>query len=236
VENEPQCTMSSMSEQQARPNSESFNAMACSEDLLRLARMGFWEFDAEAGCVDCSPYLLALLGTSISLPHLLLDDFLSLFTSEDFPLIQLAIFDALEGKDRISIEVRPSHQVPGEVMSFRCVFAPVIDPAGRVRRVRGYIQQHEDRPEATEDASGVCERISAADARDVIPICAVCKKIRAKAGTWHAPEVFLSTHYLFLFTHGLCPECLREYYPAHAKAIKEPTGANSRLSGLREAD
>jgi len=46
----------------------------------------------------------------------------------------------------------------------------------------------------------------------MLPICARCKKIRDDAGYWHQVEVYVRDHADVEFTHGLCPDCLRELY------------------------
>ena len=45
-----------------------------------------------------------------------------------------------------------------------------------------------------------------------LPICAGCKKIRDKAGAWHALETYISNHSEAEFTHGLCPTCERKFF------------------------
>jgi len=47
----------------------------------------------------------------------------------------------------------------------------------------------------------------------LLPICASCKKIRDEEGGWHQLESYISNHSEADFTHGLCPDCLKEYYP-----------------------
>ena len=47
----------------------------------------------------------------------------------------------------------------------------------------------------------------------IIPICANCKKIRNDKGFWEHVEKYISDHTDALFTHGLCPECIRTLYP-----------------------
>ncbi len=51
----------------------------------------------------------------------------------------------------------------------------------------------------------------------LLPICANCKKIRNNEGYWFQVEEYISTHSGITFSHGLCPECLREYYSDHQK-------------------
>lgn len=53
--------------------------------------------------------------------------------------------------------------------------------------------------------------------RGIIPICAGCKKIRDDAGYWHQVESYIQDHSEAQFSHGLCPECIKKYYPEHSK-------------------
>ena len=46
--------------------------------------------------------------------------------------------------------------------------------------------------------------------RGLIPICASCKKIRSDQGYWQQLEQYLAEHSEADFTHGLCPECLKQ--------------------------
>jgi len=47
--------------------------------------------------------------------------------------------------------------------------------------------------------------------RGLLPICAACKQIRDGAGIWHPLESYITAHSEAEFTHGLCPECVREF-------------------------
>jgi hypothetical protein len=49
--------------------------------------------------------------------------------------------------------------------------------------------------------------------RGILPLCSQCKKIRDDKGYWHQVESYVSAHSEAGFTHGLCPECIRELYP-----------------------
>ena len=50
----------------------------------------------------------------------------------------------------------------------------------------------------------------------LLPICANCKKIRDDQGYWHQVEVYIRDHSEANFSHGLCPDCVRELYPDFA--------------------
>ena len=47
----------------------------------------------------------------------------------------------------------------------------------------------------------------------LLPICAGCKKIRDDKGYWSQVESYVQEHSEATFTHGLCPDCIKKYYP-----------------------
>jgi hypothetical protein len=47
----------------------------------------------------------------------------------------------------------------------------------------------------------------------LLPICAGCKKIRDDNNYWHQVEIYVQKHSEATFTHGLCPDCIKKYYP-----------------------
>lgn len=48
--------------------------------------------------------------------------------------------------------------------------------------------------------------------RNLIPICAWCKKVRNDAGYWEHVELYLQERDVATFTHGICPECERKAF------------------------
>ncbi len=46
-----------------------------------------------------------------------------------------------------------------------------------------------------------------------IPICASCKKIRDDKGYWEQIEKYIQDHSRAIFSHGICPDCIRKLYP-----------------------
>ena len=49
--------------------------------------------------------------------------------------------------------------------------------------------------------------------RHLIPICAGCKKVRNDQEFWEEVETYLEKHAQLEFTHGLCPDCIKKYFP-----------------------
>jgi len=46
----------------------------------------------------------------------------------------------------------------------------------------------------------------------MLPICAHCKKIRDDQDNWQPMESYISQRSGAKFSHGVCPDCLREHY------------------------
>ncbi len=50
----------------------------------------------------------------------------------------------------------------------------------------------------------------------LIPICSHCKKIRDDKQSWHQLERYISDHSDAAFSHGICPDCIEEWYAEDA--------------------
>ena len=48
---------------------------------------------------------------------------------------------------------------------------------------------------------------------ELLPICSYCKKIRDDKGYWSQIESYIHKHSGAEFSHGICPECAKKYYP-----------------------
>jgi len=46
--------------------------------------------------------------------------------------------------------------------------------------------------------------------RGLMPVCAWCRKIRDDNGYWHKIERYIESHSNMKFTHGICPQCMKE--------------------------
>ncbi|MFO7970996.1 MAG: hypothetical protein R6U13_15425 [Desulfatiglandaceae bacterium] len=47
----------------------------------------------------------------------------------------------------------------------------------------------------------------------LLPICSYCKNIRDDKGYWHQVESYVRDHSEAEFSHSICPECAKKYYP-----------------------
>jgi hypothetical protein len=50
----------------------------------------------------------------------------------------------------------------------------------------------------------------------LLPICSLCKRIRDDSGDWRRLEEYISAHSDARFTHDICPECAKSFYPEGA--------------------
>jgi len=55
--------------------------------------------------------------------------------------------------------------------------------------------------------------------RGLLPICAVCKRIRDEQDIWNSVESFLEKHTHAEFTHDICPDCIRRLYPKYSSIL-----------------
>lgn len=53
----------------------------------------------------------------------------------------------------------------------------------------------------------------------LLPICSSCKKIRDDSGYWQQVEKYIQDRSDVDFSHGICPDCIKELYPDIADEI-----------------
>jgi CheY-like chemotaxis protein len=58
--------------------------------------------------------------------------------------------------------------------------------------------------------------------RGLLPTCAWCRRIRNEEGKWESIEKYVQEHTEADFSHGMCPDCLAEKFPAVANRQTAP--------------
>lgn len=61
--------------------------------------------------------------------------------------------------------------------------------------------------------------------RSILPMCSRCRKVRDDEGVWSRLEAYMLDHMGTHFSHGLCPDCIRELHPEDADRIIERLNA-----------
>lgn len=67
--------------------------------------------------------------------------------------------------------------------------------------------------------------------RGLLPICSHCKRVRSDQGYWQQIEAYIRDHSEASFTHGVCPECLKKFFPEHATKVLDRIRGGSDPSG-----
>ncbi|MEA2112417.1 MAG: PAS domain S-box protein [Patescibacteria group bacterium] len=62
-----------------------------------------------------------------------------------------------------------------------------------------------------EQLEGIAQKIKGL--KEIIPICASCKKIRGEDDKWEQVEAYISRNYPINFSHGMCKPCSKKLYP-----------------------
>jgi PAS domain S-box-containing protein len=52
--------------------------------------------------------------------------------------------------------------------------------------------------------------------KGLLPMCASCKRIKDEHETWQILEIYIQAHSGAKFTHGICPDCMRKFYPEYS--------------------
>ena len=89
----------------------------------------------------------------------------------------------------------------GEVRGFSVVVADVTTLREREAALARTLRE---RDEAVAEALAL---------RGLLPICAGCKSIRDTNGQWHTIERYVEERTAVSFSHGMCPDCMRKWYP-----------------------
>ena len=97
--------------------------------------------------------------------------------------------------------VKPIPDRTGKVLSAVCI-AKNITERKRVEKER------EDLIQSLQSALQQVRILSG-----MLPICAYCKKVRDDDGYWTQLEGYIRDHSMAEFTHGICPDCKKAFFP-----------------------
>ena len=74
-------------------------------------------------------------------------------------------------------------------------------------------EQEKERLHLIQDLTDALKHVKALSG--LLPICASCKKIRNDEGYWEQVETYIKSRSNAEFTHGICPDCVKELYPEY---------------------
>ncbi len=111
------------------------------------------------------------------------------------PTLDSAI-DAVKQKHIISYERKPL-----DMERLLSIINQVYKRRKAEKKTKDLIQQLQEALSKVKQLSGI------------IPICSSCKKIRDDKGYWKQIELYIRDHSEANFTHGVCPDCYKRFYP-----------------------
>jgi PAS domain S-box-containing protein len=111
----------------------------------------------------------------------------------------------------------------GELYWESASISPIRDLAGRVTHyvavkedITARKQTEAERDKLIHDLQEALANVKSLSG--LLPICASCKKIRDDKGYWSQVESYIQKHSEATFTHGICPDCIKKWYPDLAEA------------------
>ncbi len=92
-----------------------------------------------------------------------------------------------------------------------CLFSPARDQFAVVfTDITERVQAEQERERLIGELQEALDNIKTL--KGLLPICANCKKIRNDEGYWQDVAVYVRDHSEAEFSHGLCPDCVKELY------------------------
>jgi PAS domain S-box-containing protein len=140
---------------------------------------------------------------------------------EDRTLVETALNEFWKNPGaRDSIQYRARHAngtwVSLEVVAYNLLEHPVI--RGVVLNGRDISARKNDEAGREQLIADLQQAISKVNTlTGLLPICASCKKIHDESGKWQPIEVYIRDRAKVEFSHGMCPECARLWYPEHCE-------------------
>ncbi len=91
-------------------------------------------------------------------------------------------------------------------------------PLELLARVRTHVELKKTRDSLQEHVRRLKESIEEIKTLSgMLPICANCKNIRDDQGYWQNVESYIADRSDAVFSHGMCPDCIKKLYPQYAK-------------------
>ena len=139
---------------------------------------------------------------------------------EDRPAVESAFSDFWKTPGaRDSIQYRARHAngtwVSLEVVAYNLLEDP--DVRGVVLNGRDISRRKQDEAGKDQLINELQQTLAGLNTLSgVLAICSSCKKIEKETGNWQQIEVYIRDHAQVEFSHGMCPECARLWFPDHA--------------------
>ena len=104
----------------------------------------------------------------------------------------------------------------GKIIPVSVTISPIKDDQGKTIGASVIAHDITKQKQAEEEHHKLVKKLSDALSHvklltGLLPICASCKRIRDDKGYWRQVETYIAAHSEAVFTHSICPECLKQY-------------------------
>jgi PAS domain S-box-containing protein len=107
----------------------------------------------------------------------------------------------------VSITVSPIKNADGDIQGASIVLRDITERK----------RQEKERLRLIDELKEALRRVKTLNG--LLPICASCKKIRNDGGYWEQVETYIRSRSNAEFTHGICPDCVRQLYPEYTSIL-----------------
>jgi PAS domain S-box-containing protein len=190
--------------------------------LFETAQDGVLLLNAETAAItDVNPYLIKLLGFTreelIGKRLLEVGTFVNITASK-------SAFEELKRKRYIRYEDLPLETKDGQIRQVE--FVSNIYLVGGKKVVQCNIRDITQRKWLEGDRQKLMNKLQEAltrirELKGLLPICSYCKKIRNDKGNWQILEGYILEHSEATFTHGICTDCAKIYFPGFVQDNNE---------------
>jgi PAS domain S-box-containing protein len=177
------------------------------ETAQHIANIGSWESDLIRRKLWWSTETYNIFGVPAE-TKLNTDDFYESVHSEDRVRVRETLARAVESRSDYDIEHRIVRRSDGKIRTIHQQ-AKLIQQSGATVRLIGSIKDITDtkRGEMAEQILG-----------GILQVCSACRRIRdANSDEWYSMEGYLRRHSTAEFSHGMCPDCGRQWYPGEGR-------------------
>ena len=99
----------------------------------------------------------------------------------------------------VSLTISPIKNAKGEIIGASAI----------ARDISRQKQEEQDRLKLITELTKALSEVKTL--AGLLPICASCKRIRDDKGYWQQVETYISNRSEVIFSHGVCPQCAKEY-------------------------
>jgi len=179
--------------------------------ILRTTMDGFWIADIQGRFLDVNDAYCHLIG----------------YSRDELLTMRISDVEAIERPEETAQRIQRIMETGGTRFEtrHRCKDGRMIDLEVSVNyakigdgRLYVFLRDITERKRMEEEREKLIRELQDALAniktlRGLLPICSYCKKIRDDKGYWNRIESYIQDHSGAEFTHGMCPECLKNLYP-----------------------